>query len=228
MKTLGIITINHNRPQVLSLWCAQIRRLRQELNAYVPAVVVSEASDNDICLKYAVWHIASENRPVTSKFNRAFAYMKSLDVDYVLITGSDDIVSTEFVQNTVAQMELGIDLIGTNTIYFYCGQGIDRGTLTRLDSPILKGIGKTVSKKVLDQCDWVLWNEDKNWGMDSIASKTIAKYAKTKAVIGGMVVDIKTKQNLNSFNVFKKYPKVAPQEFYNILSGEEITILNSL
>ncbi len=228
MKSLGIITVNYKRPQILRLWCAQIKRIRKELGMYIPAVVVSEASDVDICSQYGVMQIAHENNPVTAKFNRAFQYMKNIDVDYVMILGSDDIVSTDFVSRTMVQMELGIGLIGTETIYFYCGQGTDRGKLVKLESPILKGIGKTVSKRILDQCDWRLWNVEKNWGMDAIATKTIMAYNPSKAVIEGIVVDVKTKENLNSFRVFRNRPEVPNGLFFNILSEEEQKILNSL
>lgn len=228
MKTIGLITVNYGRPKVLELWLAQIQRLRRELDNYIPAVVVSDDADASLCNKYHVVHITHPNRPVTDKWNRAMRYMHSEGTDYAMILGSDDIISTEFIQNTLAQMELGIDLIGTETIYFYCGQGVDRGKLVRLESPVLKGIGKTVSSRILNQCNWTLWNEEKNWGMDAIATKTIMAYNPSKAVIEGMVCDVKTKENLNSFNVFKNRPQVDNKLFLDILSKEELEILNSL
>jgi len=70
---------------------------------------------------------------------------------------------------------------------------------------------------------------EKNWGMDAIASKTLAKYTETRAMVEGMIVDVKTDKNLNSFRIWsKRLPEVDPQEFYRILSKEELEILNSL
>ena len=232
MNSLGIITINYNRPKVLELWCSQIRRLRNELGIFFPAVVVSEMSDVSICNPYFVHHISYENKPVTNKFNRAFKYMQSLDVDSVMILGSDDIISTELMKNTLTEVDKGIDLIGVNTLYFYCGQGTNKGKMVKLERPYMSpflGVAKTVSKKVLDQCDWTLWNTEKNWGMDAIASKTIAKYAETRAQVEGMVVDVKTTINLNSFRVFgERKPVVPAEEFYKILSEEELKLLHAL
>ena len=232
MKSLGIITINHKRPQVLKLWCAQIKRLRYDLDWYIPAVVVSGAEDKAICDQYHVMHIEQENKPVTAKFNRAMWHMRNIGADYAMITGSDDIMSTEFVQNTITLMETGVDLIGVWSFYFYCGHGKDRGRLVRLERPNTRtflGIGRTVSRRVLDQCDWTLWDVEKNWAMDAIASKNLAKYAVTKAKVEGMIVDVKTNDNLNRFNIWsKRLPEVNPQEFYNILSEEELEILKSL
>ena len=232
MKSLGIITINHKRPQVLTLWCAQIKRIREELNLYIPAVVVSEEEDKPICDRYHVVHITQENKPVTSKFNRAFKYMQGQGQDYVMTLGSDDIVSTQFVKDTMALMETGVDLIGVWSFYFYSGHGRDRGKLVKLERPNTRtflGIGRTVSSRVLDQCDWTLWDVEKNWGMDAIASKTLAKYTETRATVEGMIVDVKTDKNLNSFRIWsKRLPEVDPQEFYRILSKEELEILKSL
>jgi hypothetical protein len=231
MNTLGFLTINHGRPQVLQMWLSQIARIRTTLDTYFPAVVTSGEEDRAICEQYHVQHCTMPNKPVTRKWNRSLKYLKDIGADYIMILGSDDFISAELVQNTVAQMDKGIDVIGINTLHFYCAQGVDKGKLSRMERPKgspLLGVAKTVSSRVLDQCDWKLWNEDKNWGMDSIATKTIRQYAKSYATVEGMVVDVKTKQNLNSFNVFKRYPMVSPVEFYNILSGEELEILNLL
>jgi len=225
----GIITISHNRPSVLRLWCCQIKRLREELETYIPAVVVSDEADESICNEYHVFHITQQNNPVTEKFNRAFKYMQSQGINAVMTLGSDDIISTEYVRKTLAELNNGADYVGTRVFYFYCGQGLDRGKMVKLDSPQTKGIGRTVSKAILDQCDWRLWDKPKNWGMDAIATKNIVKYAKKKAIIEDIIVDVKTRVNLNSFKIWgRRLPQVPPEIFYNILSEEELLILKTL
>jgi len=227
--TLGIITINHNRPNVLRLWCAQIKRLRGRLETYIPAVVVSDEADKSICNEYKVWHITQQNNPATEKFNRAFKYMQSQNVDAVMTLGSDDIISCGFYTKTLEELDNGADYVGTGVFYFYCGQGLDRGKMVKLDTPQIKGIGRTVTKDILNQCDWRLWNVEKNWGMDAIATKNIVKYAKKKAIVEDIIVDVKTRQNLNSFKIWsKRLPQVSPQMFYDVISEEEKQILLAL
>jgi len=227
--TLGIITISHNRPQILKLWVCQIKRLRNELDMFIPAVVVSDEADKSICNEYHVFHITQQNNPATEKFNRAFKYMQSIGVDAVMILGSDDIISSGFYRKTLTELDNGADYVGTRVFYFYCGQGLDRGKMVKLDSPQTKGIGRTVTKAILDQCDWRLWNKPKNWGMDAIATKNIVKYAKKKAIIEDIIVDVKTRVNLNSFKIWgQRLPQVPPETFYNILSEEEKQILFAL
>ena len=230
MKQIGIITINHGRPNVLSLWCAQIRRLREELEMYVPAVVVSDECDKNLCAHYGVWHITRPNikSEVSFKWNVGLEYMRQMGMDAVMILGSDDVISTGFFKKIQEQVDKGIDLVGTNTAYFYCGQGRDRGKLVKLEGRALLGIGKTVSKRILDKAEWRLWRVPKNWGMDAMAQKEIVQHSPSKAVIEDIIVDVKTRENLNSFNVFKNRKQVEPKVFYDILSEEELQIVKSL
>ncbi len=227
--TLGIITINYNRPRVLKLWCAQIKRLREQTETFIPAVVVSEETDKPICDAYHVHHITQKNKPVTAKWNRTFKYMQSLGVDSVMIIGSDDIISTGFYLNSLKEAEWGFDLISPQSVYFYAGDGPYKGQMVHLVSKQVFGTGRTVSKYVLDQCDWTLWTQERNWGMDAIALKTIKKYERTRTRIDGMIVDVKTRVNLNSYRIWgKRLPRANPQEFYYILSAEELKILKTL
>ena len=230
MSSLGIITINHGRPQVLRLWLSQIKRLRSELEEYIPAVVVSDEEDKNLCASYGVWHITEPNvkDKVSFKWNTAMAYMRDIGVDNVMITGSDDVMATEFFKRTYEHVEKGIDLIGVSHAYFYCAQGLLRGRLVQLEGKAILGIGKTVSKRILDLADWKLWRVGKNWGMDAMATQEIMKHNPTKVIIDAMIVDVKTRDNLNSFNVFKNRKQVDSKEFYDILSEEELQILKSL
>lgn len=163
------------------------------------------------------------------KWNHAMYYMRDVvDADACCIMGSDDIMSTSYYLKTLEQVEKGIDLIGTESAYFYCGQGTDRGKLVRLDGRAMLGIGKTVSKRILTEANWTLWTKPKGWGMDAMAQQEIMKYTPSKAIISDIIVDVKTRENLNSFNVFKRRPEVDSSIFFNILSDDELKILKSL
>lgn len=226
---LGILTINYKRPHILRLWCAQIKRLRRDLGIDFPAVVVSDDEDIPICKAYDIVHITQQNKPVTEKWNTAIGYLKTVGATNCLILGSDDIVSSGFIRTTLDQCEQGKDLIGIKTIYFYCGQGLDKGKMVVLRSKQFLGTGKTVSSRVLDQCDWRPWGVERDWGMDAIASKTFTKYARERTVIDGMVVDVKGRMNLNSYHIWgKRLPSVPAKEFHDILSEEELEILLAL
>lgn len=231
MKNFGIITINHNRPNILNLWCAQIKRLRYDFDSYIPAVCVSGEDDKAICDKYNVSHFTRPNNPVSEKFNVGFMHAYNMGWDYVTILGSDNLISTELMRKIVAQMDNDIDLIGINAIYFYCGEGVDRGKLVKLQAVPILGVAKTISKRVLDCIAWRPFPTMKNWGIDAIGAKTIKPYVQTAEVVEGVCVDVKTRVNINRWTLFagqKRLPQVDPNIFYNILSEEEKQLLLQL
>jgi len=88
---------------------------------------------------------------------------------------------------------------------------------------------KTISAKVLDNIDWVICPTEKNWGMDAIMDQAIKPYWQTRVFVDGVVVDVKTRFNLNHFTVWgNRLPVVDSQEFYKLLSEEELEILKTL
>jgi hypothetical protein len=228
---IGIVTINHLRPRVLHLWLASIKRLRKDMGVYIPAIVVSGEEDKALCADYEVTHMTQPNKPVSLKWNEGFQYMRMpfMAVEYVMILGSDDIISTELYRNILEETGKGTDLIGVNALWFYAGDGAYRGKTVRLNGQRLLAPAKTISAKVLDNINWVICPTEKNWGMDAIMDQAIKPYWQTRVFVDGVVVDVKTKTNLNSWNIWgHRLPTVDSNLFYNILSVEEKKILDSL
>ena len=225
--TFGIITISYKRDNVLRLWCRSIRRLRQAVG-YFPVVVVGDEEHSAVCIENNIHHIPYPNRCM-KKWNMAVAYLMSLGVEYVIISGSDDIISTRLLKNLIDAMKTDVDLIGIKTVYFYCGDGKLRGQLRRLDSKQILGVCRTIHSRVIKQVG-ELWTSDRNWGMDSDNAKNVAPFIKSRVVVEGEVYDIKTSESLNKFTLWYGKLKTAysPKEFYDSLSEEELTLLKSL
>jgi len=234
MKTIGIIAPNFGRPKILELWCASIQRIRQELVIWIPAVVISGEEDKKVCDRYLINHIVRPNKPVSEKFNAGMEFMRenyeSHPIDYVIISGSDDIFSSDTVRQIMCACEEGYDVVGIDNIYFYGTEGMHRGKFCQLKGTKMLGVGKTISRKVLDMVDWRPWTEPKNNGMDWLVTHAIMPHAKSyKTLSNTMVVDCKSKTNLNSMNLWvQKFPSQSPDRFYSILSDRELTILNSI
>jgi hypothetical protein len=230
MKTFNIICPNHRRPEILRLWCAGIKRLREELNYDFGAVVVSGAEDEELCHSYNVWHETMPNRPITAKFNRACLIGKKERPDYTIITGSDNLISTSTLKCIITEMEKGYDLIGVDSIYFYDSDGGTRGTLTHLHGKRIMGVGKCISSKVMDKVDWMPWSIPRNWGMDWVASQTIMPHVETAKVLEGQkVFDIKSQENINKFRTFpSRLEKCDPQILFDCIGEEEAKLIKGL
>ena len=232
MSNIGIITINNGRPQIFHLWCESIKRLRKELQIEIPVIVVSGQEDKEMCNQYGIAHITQNNIPVTEKWNTSAQYMLDVGVEYILILGSDDIMSTECFKNIMIETNKDVDLIGLKKIYIYATDGEMRGHLRCLTSKSFLGVGKTIGRRVFDALNSKPWGNcvPRNFGTDAVLHRNISPHIQTVAEVEGVVVDCKSKESLNKYTMFQgRHGQECNKDiFYNILSKEELQILNSI
>jgi len=230
MPKLGIITPNYKRPEILKLWCASIKRIRDDIGVEIPAVVVSEEVDKETCQSYDINHITQQNLFVSEKFNRGVEFMRD-KVDYVMIMGSDDIASSQTIRRVLEKCKKEYDLIGVNSIYFYGVDGAHKGKLCLHSGERILGVGKTIHRRVLDEINWHPWGQEKNWGLDALVTMSIRPHVKTTSILSDtIIVDCKNvKVNINKASLwFGKRPAIDTNIFLNILGEEEREILMSL
>lgn len=230
--SFAILVINYQRPRIIKLFGASIKRLRNETGIDFPVVCVSESEDADVCREYNMTHLVYPNSPVTLKWNHGAEYVRTLGVDYMVISGSDDIFSTAALSSLINHMNTGVDFISFNEIYVYDTDGTHRGELVHIASKGI-GVGRAIHSRVLDKVNWRPWDYPmpRNWGMDAIVYKNISPYIQTKAVAKGAITDCKSHVNINKFTMFRSnYRGVSRDKsiFYNYLSKEELDILHSI
>jgi hypothetical protein len=227
--TFGFLTINNGRQKILQLWCASMRRLRINFGDF-PVVCVSGAEDKKICTDYGIHHVTQANHPSSEKWNTALSYLRTLNIDYSIVSGSDDIFSTQSLTNILVATNTEPDLIGFNSLYIYCAEGVSKGRMVHITTKGIFGVGKVLSKHVLDATNWRPWDygQGRSWGMDAILSRNIAQHIRTRVIVDGMIVDVKTAESLNKFSMFEKNKHGAYVDkniFYSILGNEEREIL---
>jgi Glycosyl transferase family 2 len=230
MVSFGIMTISYRREKILRLFLASIKRMRAETGINFPCVCVGDEAHESICNEYDVKHIIQCNRPVSAKFNTGVDYLMNIGCDYIVITGSDDIFSTDLLKNLIKEMEKGTELIGINSIYFYAGDGRYKGSLRKLTSKgQILGVARCIKRNIVEQSR-PLWNKNSDWGMDGIALRNIMPRVKTKAIVDGICVDVKTQENLNLFSswITRLDTQCPAKLFYDIMGEEEKQILNEI
>lgn len=226
--TFGIVSISYKRPQILEIFCASVQRLRTELDMFIPCVIVGDAEHYEICSKYKIHFIPMANHPATRKWNAGMDYLiNNMGLNYAIISGSDDLMSTTLVKNLMLEMAKGTDLIGIKTVYFYSADGKHRGQMKKLESTQILGVARTLSARLVKETG-VVWKEDKSWGMDAICSRSIGRYVKSIAFVDGIVVDVKSCESLNRWSMWSgRLPNSAdPNLFYNIIGEEEKQLLD--
>jgi len=202
-----IITAMHGRPEITEAFCMASKRILKETGVPTIAVVTRNDINNiKLCNKFGVEWIESRNQPLGAKWNVPLYSLNGLDFSHIIILGSDDIASTSFIEY---QMRQDADLSGMEDLWFW---GLERSragykTFGHWISNLNKilGVGRMVSRRMIEQLDWKLWDDDLVRGLDRslldrvrpIAEK-IHKFSLKEE--GLFVMDIKYDRNISSLS----------------------------
>ncbi len=205
-----------------------MNRLRKDSGLNIHVICTGDKDQAKIAEKFDIEFIPMPNKPVSRKFQRSLTRASTYNPNSVLILGSDDIISTQTVINLhdiisgKPPVYAGSYVGGLSMIYFYSTVPETAGQLLCLERGGVFGAGKIVSNHILAKLDYMLWNKDKNYALDAMAQKRIDTITPISSVANGILVDVKTKINMNKFSLWKnKLNNVDPNIFYDILSKEE-------
>lgn len=228
MARFGIATISYKRENILELFFCSMNRFRKTYGNF-PVVCVGDAEHAGLCQKYGIQHFYQENRPATEKWNTAIREILKYETDYIILIDSDDIMGNDYMEKLIEGMEAGADMIYTHQVYFWSSDGPNKGELLKLKAKQIIGVGKAVKTSVFIHKDrW--WTSNRNSGMNSDLHRNIANHLIKRREISGILVDVKSKTNLNKFTFWKKkIGNVIPSDlFYNAVGEEEMSIINKL
>lgn len=227
MPTIGIISCNLGRVPILRIFCAGIKRLREETQMEIPCVVVGDIDGKQTLAEYNIDFIEFPNKPLTGKFNRACLEMKG-KVDAVMIMGSDNILSTETFLRIHAEIKKGANLVGLDDVYFFGMDSNATNELVHFSHTTVLGVGRTISSSVLDHVGWQPWNLERDRAIDTVMLDTIRPYVMASVLLkGGKVFDLKTSWNLNRLEFWLKKLGSLPTNdiLWNNIGKEEAELI---
>ena len=215
---LVLMTTMYQRHNLTDYVFSYYKKLKNEIKDSVELVLLVGGSEGEvsqnIAEKNSFNYIEVPNFPLSNKHNVILKECKKYDPDGVILIGSDDLISKETILHYIKCVNDGIDYTGfkdfnlyDGTLYYWEGY-----TNERSGEPI--GAGRFYSKNLLDKLDWDLWGEkDLNKGLDLLATKKMNRVPYTKEIIttlsiGGMIVDIKTEQNITNIKSYSNLKKV--------------------
>jgi hypothetical protein len=145
-------------------------------------------------------YIEAKNNPVSQKFNALFKESEKYDYDFMVLIGSDDLISPEIFQyyeRTVTKETK--HLLGLKDLYFYSIQNDEAVHFQGYPPPSPKtiGAGRVFSRWVMERMNFTPWNDEKvNRGLDSSCTVQMRKRGIEEIAIpmmqtGGVAVDIK-------------------------------------
>lgn len=138
------------RPEITEICFLGLQRLK----AYDPdrfrvtaLAVISEESMIPLCEKYGINYLMHENKPLGKKKNAGLNECFRYDWDYLVELGSDDLLRSEILDAYEPYMKQGIPLMGMKDLVFY---NSETGDARRYDSAEVYGMGRAMSRKMLD------------------------------------------------------------------------------
>lgn len=201
---LTILTACHGRPEVFKLF---LNSLPQD--AYL--ICVGDDDQNRISFeesKIKGTYIIHPNKPVSKKWNYGLQHAKKLNFEYLVITGSDDIFSTDLWDH---YKTLTVQYFGLLDFYFldYATSKIKyQGGFMANRQGEPHGAGRALHRSVLDAVNWKLWDDTLNEGLDASMTKSLSNLILSTEFIkvqskGWVAMDIKTKDNIHKANEYQ-------------------------
>lgn len=213
-KVVAVIPV-HGRLPLLPI---TIRRLYERNGVHTVICVGDGLSEKAICIEAGACWAAHQNTPLGAKWNAGFLAAKELNPDAVLYVGSSDWLSDDWL--TVMEPLVSThQMVGVPGCYFG-----DIATEVRLvywpgyqgsraDETI--GIGRMLSRQLLDSIGWKPFHDDKNSSLDRSMKEKAAAVGVSDFFVrhdGIKALSISTNQWENKHKFMHHWSNMMPSE----------------
>lgn len=163
----------------------------------VPAIILVASNLEDVEFATDLTKIYSnvfikifDNYPIGGKWQAGVDYAKALNAKGVIILGSDDLLSLNYIENCFNGIDYGrgsagsgVDLIGNRTWYIYdTDKNLYKLQYTKAVTVFLGG-GRMFSKHFLDSVNWVIFDKTLPVHLDSYGYQAVQKFSNSLAEI---------------------------------------------
>lgn len=153
-------------------------------------------------------YIEVPNNPLSNKHNALIKKAQELNVDGVVLMGSDDMVNDEYWQWVLTLSKDETKLIGLSDLYFYSTYRKSLYYFDKNKQGQSIGAGRFFSKYVLDKMEWKLW--------DNGLPKSLDRNCSERLHLQGIGEQIHSMDSLNVFLLDVKHTRsVTNQEIVN-------------
>lgn len=193
----------------------------------------SEGADSKKLAK-GCHYIETENKPLSKKHNTLLTKAKELDVDGVVLMGSDDVVCDNYWKWIYTLDSKSTNIIGLKDFYFYSTQdkqlaywgGYKNGKQ-------VAGAGRFFSRTILDKVNWKLWSDNLDKGLDSDCSKRLkslgfGERSFTMDEIDSFLVDVKHTVSITNLAIINNCKKVNSSIMAKKVNKETVEKVESL
>lgn len=216
MNKITISTLVWKRPEVFEMFCKNMTGLNPK-----PQIVVAGSEGDqceDIAKKYGCIYFKTQNRLLGKKANESVLRALDTECDYIMLTGSDDLISQS---QWDFYCKYKGEYLGLLDYYFFNlpdGRMIHWGGYKfkpRIGEPI--GAGKLIRKDIAAKFEGVFFNEkslqpDEHDTHKKALEMGVKMDLFTCSETGGIGIDIKGQGNLTKFSLWNNARYVVAPE----------------
>jgi len=217
-----VVTPFYKRENIFKIFLKHLKKNKEDgINLH--AILIGSNSienEKEIVESYGFEYVYFKNKPLSNKWNYGVSLLKKYDFKYLVVLGSDDIISTNLLNRLIKIMDNNnYDVCGLKDIYFYdindnigvhwTGYNEKSG---RLGETV--GSGRFYTKKLIEYLNYKLWDDNKNNGLDINIFNKIKNIKKfniytTQIINNEYLIDIKGgDEQITSFRYFKNFNKI--------------------
>jgi len=232
-KVVAVVPF-HLRINVSKIFWSNIRHLKKQGVDIEVVAVVSDKPNQNLAKQNTEHVVKFKNNPVGMKWNVGVGYTKSMDYDFLLIVGSDDIFSKEFLDryfelfNNKSIMYSGVLDASAINLYTkkarYFGGYKKPKKVNRVGESV--GSGRILRKSLVEMLNYTLF-ENKNRSLDWTMTMRIRQTnATTKNIKTGKTLHrLGLKSNTSIGKMFGKFVIEVNRNEMTRIYGKETTKL---
>jgi predicted HAD superfamily phosphohydrolase YqeG len=206
MNKLAVIMPIYQRHELTTL---ALKNLWHQWNKYGIDVFVvgseGEAS-KELVSNFGFNYLEYANNPISAKLNAVLNEAKGYDG--VIVLGSDNFISDSIIEH-YQTVDCSISAVyGFDDIHFYSTHLKRLATKSSYNSMRMSvGVGRLMTKKLLEAANYNIWNEAISKGLDTSASNRIAlvggQHIKIEYKKEYFMLDVKHELNLTNHDIIK-------------------------
>lgn len=212
-----------------------INRLIEQSKKHGFEVIIA-GSEGDVSQNLAkgCHYVEIDNFPVSNKHNALLTKAKELDVDGVILIGSDCLLSNGFWTYAKKLKKDETKVVGLTDAYFYDTiskqmghwKGYKNGTQS-------VGSGRFFSKAILDKVDWKLWDDGLDKGLDTncthrLNTLGIKDSFNTMKDLKAYIVDVKHTYSITDRAIVDACDEIDSKEFVFKFGKKDFDLVNKL
>lgn len=198
-----VLMCTHERKEITM---TNIRMLKKQKCKV--AVVVSSIGEQILYSGFADYVFKYPNKPLGNKWQHGVDMVRMI-ANPLIIVGSDDIVSADFIEQSRRWMKDGFDFVGFSSWYIYDDTLKEsyRATYQKRNENLTIGAGRVYSKRFIEQVEGKLFNTIMDKKLDDFGFIQVQKHAQKIKIIKDTPMIMSVKGNWKQMNPIDKILK---------------------